>query len=279
MGRPGPALFELIRGGSAPPPPASLPPGGPGRGAPEKPLVTIRPKAAEPVRAPDPEPEPAAPQPGKPADKAWAAWNKGGSWLDLQKSVTVPMSAILLAVGIGLALLVITWGIAWKVGGNRGEQAATRDLKREEIPVNQGLLVNPPKAPEAKPLPQPQARPQVPAPDAGTAGSVTLVSGMNYKLIASGLDRDSAQEMVDFLNKNGLPSGAAVDKGITGPNNRSSYVVFAAQGLTPDEFKTQPKHPKRDEVDRLLERIGKLWQASKNGRTNLSDAWWKKVAG
>jgi hypothetical protein len=269
MGRPGPALFELIRGGSAPPPPPVS-----RGGAPEKPLVRITPKAAaEPVTVREPEPA-AAPQPGKPAEKAWAAWNKPGALLDFQRSVTVPMSAILLTIGVVIALLVIVWATAWTLGGTKGEQAATRDLKREDIPVNQGLLVTPPKAPEPKTLVR-ENKPQPVSPV--PAGGDPRVAGMNYYLLASGLDKDGARAIAEYLTQNGLPAAAAVDTGASGPNNRGSFVVFAAKGITPEDYKNRAAV--RTEIESAVSRLGKLWQKDRKGQTDFTGAYWKKFAG
>jgi len=167
------------------------------------------------------EPEVAAT--GKPAEKAWAAWSGKGALLDFQRSVSVPMSAILLAIGVVIALLVIVWATAWTLGGNKGEQAATKDLKRDEIPVNKGLLVTPPTAPSPKPIAaQPERKPQPAAPTlgGGTTGGDPRVAGMNYYLLASGLDKDGARAIAEFLTQNGLPAAAAVDTAATGSNNR-----------------------------------------------------------
>src|ERR1043165_8597289 len=87
-GRHGPALFELIRSGGAPPPPPAAPPSLSKVAPAPAPPPPAKPVAARPV----PREEAPSPAPERSADRAWAAWSNQGSWLDLRRSISIPMS-------------------------------------------------------------------------------------------------------------------------------------------------------------------------------------------
>jgi len=275
MGRPGPALFELIRSGGAPPPRVDS--------SAKPPLVRITPKAT-PAAEPPPRVEP-TPSADKPADRAWASWNKQGSLFDLKRQVAVPMSAILVVIGVGILVLVLTWGIAYTVGGKRGEANITRDLggggvKPESFPLNENLVQGSPKAPEARQQPLPERRPPVnpstPAVNPPAGSGTVPVAGVNYLLLASGMDKDGADKMASFLTQNGLPAAAVVDKPASGSNNRGSYIVLVTRGLTSEEYKQGDRYPARAEVMSKVASLGKVWQKDHKGQTDFSQAYWKK---
>lgn len=189
------------------------------------------------------------------------------------------MSTVLIAIGVAVAVLVITWGVAYTFGKGNGVKDATRDLgsgvKPETIPLNSNLVTGPTQAPEPKAAAPVVERKQTPP--AFTAGADPRVAGYNYKVVASGLDKAEAERMVTFLNQNGLPAGTAVDKPASGSNNRGSSIVFAAKGVSPEEYKNRAAV--RDEVDAAVARAGKLWQKDKKGQTDFSQAFWQKFKG
>jgi len=53
--------------------------------------------------------------------------------------------------------------------------------------------------------------------------------------------------------------------------------VFAATGITPDEYKNRTAA--RTNVETAVSRLGKLWQKDKKGQTDFTGAYWKKFAG
>jgi hypothetical protein len=271
MPRPGPALFELIRGSTGSPTIPARSTGSP------KPLVRVTPKP-QPAATPEP-PVPAATD--SKSDKAWAAWTGKRSWLKPGENLTVRTSTILIIAGAAVVILAITWAIAYSLGSRRGEDRVKRDLTPavtpESIPLNPNLVQSPLQAPEVRPVPDrpsPQHREQPPITTADPR-----VPGMNYYLLAAGLDKDTADRMVAFLNQGGLPSAAAVDKAASGSNNRGSYIVFATKGLTSDEYKKGTLYPARAEVVNKAANLGKVWQREHKGQTDFSQGYWKKFAG
>ncbi len=280
MARPGPALFELIRGSSAPP---GVPARSTDVGKPPPPLVRITPKPGV-VQHAEPPPPVAEPKPAAQSDRAWAAWSGKGSWLDLRRTVTIPMSTALFVIAGAVVVLVVIWTAAYVVGKGRGEEKIKRDLgltaKPETIPLNQNLVTNPPKAPEPKATVEPRPNPTNPTPPPPAAtGSEPRIAGMNYYLLASGLDRDGAEKMAEFLSKNGLPSAAAVDKPSGGSNNRGSYLVYVTKGLTPEEYKQGDRYAPRAEVMGRAATLGKIWQKDHKGQTDFGQAYWQKFKG
>lgn len=253
-GRHGPALFELIRkGGSAPVRPrAEAPPARPAPMMPEVPRV----EAEAPVSMP------------------------GRALFDFSRVVAIPMSAVFLIVAVMIAVIVITWASAYKIAYERGKSEAARDLSRgpesfHDIPVNNGLI---PKQPETKP---PEPRPierqekQKPAPPAPTpTGDRT--PGLNYFVMASGMDKETAQRIADFLTEGGLASAIAVDRKPAAGNNQS-YVVYAQKGIKPDEYKS--RSAARTEVEAQAARLSKVWQKDRKGQQDFSQGYWQKYAG
>ncbi len=195
------------------------------------------------------------------------------------------MSTVLYGVAGLVVLLIVTWAVAYKVAHGRGEDQAVKDLGlggtikepgRESIPVNPNLVNNELKAPEPK-APQPERKPKVdPPPPAPAAGTEPRVVGLNYYLLASGLDKDGAQKIADFLTENGLQSAAAVDRKPTGSNNPGSYVVFVTRGIKPEEYKTRAAA--RTEVETQVSRLGKVWQKERKGKTDFSQAYWQRYS-
>lgn len=271
MPRPGPALFELIRGGGGPTVPARSAPTG-------KPLVKVTPKVAPASVQSD---EPPVPPAATPSDKAWASWSGKGTWKRLAEPVTVRTSTVLIAAGVAVAVLVLTWAIGYTSGKTQGEESAKRDLgpniKPENVPLNPGLVSAPPQAPEVRPQEPKTPTVERQAPAFASPSSDPRIAGNNYLLLASGMDKEASDRLVQFLNQGGLPAFAAVDKPASGSNNRGSYTVFASRGITSDEYKNRAGV--RTEVEALAGRLGKQWQKDKKGQTDFSQAYWQKFKG
>ncbi len=195
------------------------------------------------------------------------------------------MSTVLFIVAGLIVLVIVTWWVAYKLGHGGGESQAVKDLGlngtikepgREAIPVNPSLVNNELKAPEPKAAPAERKPNPTPVAPPSAPGTDPRVSGLNYYLLASGLDKDGAQKIADFLTENGLQSAAAVDRKPTGSNNPGSYVVFVTRGIKPEEYKTRAAA--RTEVETQVSRLGKVWQKERKGKTDFSQAYWQRYS-
>jgi hypothetical protein len=237
-----------------------------------------------PVAKPPTEPE---------RPRAWVT-ERGGpaAAMDLGRAIPVTTYAIGLAVAGVLGLLVIVGALAYN-SGRRSGQADTlkslglagpgpvRDpLKNEPIPVNPNLLprdaVRGPATPKpAGAEPRPPETSPAPAPSAGRIpdGTDPRTPGLNYLLIASKVDSETAERMVGFLNDNGVQA-FRVAKGGAGAKNAGPWTVYALPGITPEQFKART--PERNQLQELVARVGKRWQREQKGQTDFATAYWEK---
>lgn len=194
------------------------------------------------------------------------------------------MSTVLIGFAVVVVLLIVTWAAAYKLAHGRGEDQAVKDLGlngtikepgRDSIPVNPNLVNNEIKAPEPKVAPPADTKPKTPAPPPPVApGTDPRVVGLNYYILASGMNKDGAQKIADFLTENGLQSAAAIDPPASGSNNPGSYIVFVNRGIKPEEYKTRAAS--RTDVETQAARLGKVWKADHKGKTDFSGAFWQR---
>lgn len=250
MARPGPALFELIRDST----------GTRQSSAPARPAAPSAPAPAPRVDIPAPRSGDAHPA------------------FDLQRTVSVSMQTIWLAVGAAILAAFAIWVIAWLAGKHRGEQDSLRDFKGASPGITEPLR-NPTDIPLNKGLVTPGTSPQLPKtstePPIGSETGDPRVAGLNYLVITSRLDREAASRIVNFLSENALPAIAvAVVKGTPGANNPPTYTVYALQGITRDQYRSRA--PQRTELEDKVTRLGKTWQKDHKGQTNFSQFNWEK---
>jgi hypothetical protein len=227
--------------------------------------------------APAPLPEPDAPPPSDASPpRRWFNFSGEAGPAALDRQVTVSASALLLVGGGILALVVLVWAIGYSTGWSRGESMAVKDLGtgttpavaadplKTEVPLNPNLLGT---SPASKTAP------------GDLTGSIARAadprqSGMNYLLLAT-LPRDDAEEVTSFVNSNGLTAFVVpVDPGARRPNNPADTWVFAAQGLTPAEYKARV--PARQQTEDTARQLGARWKKEHRSSTDFSDCYWIK---
>lgn len=195
------------------------------------------------------------------------------------------MSTVLYCLAGLIIVLVVTWAAAYKLALNRGQNQAAKDLglnrgadikepSRDSIPVNPGLVKNDVKAPEPKLAPP--AEKKVSKVEQVPVGTDPRVVGLNYYILASGMDKDGAQKAADFLTENGLQSAAAVDRKPSGSNNPGSYVVFVNRGIKPEEYRSRAAA--RTEVETQASHLGKVWQKDRKGKQDFSQGFWQRYS-
>ena len=252
----GPALFELMRAGKQPPretrPPGSVP-------VPSEPQQSGNDAGGPALRAGTETPEPVIF-----ADSA-AERRATQAPFTLDRPLTIPMSAILLAAGGVLTLLVLVWVIGYRTGWTGGESQAVRDLgdtapgvedPLKQPPLNPNLLA----APSANP---PTARPGDPR-----------QAGLNYLRLAI-LKQSDAERAAEFLSRNGLPAFAIpVDRPGAPSKNPGLYVVYASQGVTRDELKAHVDA--MEQTDAAAARLGPRWKKEFRSATDFADRYWDK---
>lgn len=307
-GRPGPALFELLKdrtgttgasqqqASSVPVAPPSvrpehvvnLPPV-----APVRPMPVVHTVVPPPPPAPRPVAVPAqdettdeTPPPGH-RPKPWVIQREGAA-AALGRSVTVSTSVLWLALAGVLVSWIVVWTAAWKISENHEAEKANRQfgltagihdpLKgNEPIPVNPGLLAQDqgtPKPPPQNVEPKRQA-PTQGAPPAPAAMGEARVPSLNYLILATKVDPETASRMVEFLGKNGVQAAASpVAKGEAGGNNAGLFTVYALRGITGEQLRA--KAPEKTELEEAVHRLGKVWQKEHKGQTDFATSWWKK---
>jgi hypothetical protein len=298
-GRPGPALFELIKDktGTA---------GTSQQQASAIPVMPPRPRAPEPSAAPVPPPAvpspppavsspPPAPPPAAASEdsmprerpKAWVT-EREGSPIDLGRPITISPSALWWAVAGVVVWTFLIWGVAWTVSARREAERANRQFAAagivrdplksgsEPIPVNPTLISNSPKPPPPRPTGASESARPAPAaapPAAPTGTGDARVPGLNYLMLASRLDRETADRMVSFLGQNGVRA-VAVAKGSGGANNPGPYTVYALDGITREMYRA--RSPERTDLEDKVRRLGKTWQKDHKGGTDFATATWEK---
>jgi hypothetical protein len=294
MGKPGPALFELIREPGAtkapvPPARASVPitparnvasgsaafpvASGPAQVSAPKPrvrLATTAPAAPLPVNEPKPEPKPEPSRgPGVPRPA-----------FKLRRPVTVTMSGVLL-VGAGALVLVIlvataVYTLGFKDGQTRvlsdhglNSVTVTDPLKAEQVPLNPSLVVQETAhtAPAPKPASPPKTVPSAPA-------TAEFVAGLNYCVAASRLDKDAAERAAAYLTSNGLPAAALLEGSWAPSKNGGSFRVVIQKGITGKEYGSRAAA--RTDVENQLAKLGQLYKKDPKGRLDFGQPSWEK---
>ncbi|MEX2219469.1 MAG: hypothetical protein WD749_12015 [Phycisphaerales bacterium] len=263
---------------SAPPEPAAAEP----RAAEPRPAVAPSVATHSPVPA-SAEPPSAVAQPSAavPAAPKRAADAKRFIAIRLpwRGPVTLTTSGALLA-GTGLFAVVLAVALTvYKLGFSDGETRVLQDkgltslvvndpLKAEHLPVSGGLIV--PEPPEGRvPI---AARPPVVTP----VGSGELVSGLNYCVAASRLDKAGAERAAGFLKQNGVPAAAMaeVEGEWSGAKNAGSWRVVVLRGITGKEYGSRAAP--RVEVEQQLTRLGKDYLRDPKGRIDFGQFAWDK---
>jgi hypothetical protein len=223
----------------------------------------------------------------------------------LDRHMHVPMSALYLSLAGILLIVLLVWGIAFRLGkseekaksdkilGAAAGQTVLDPLKAgnpsEQIPASPNLVGTAPVVIDLsnrKPIPNatagkgvskgppasdaPQAAPA--ATGAAAFGTDPRQSGLNYLLIEGRLDRESAERIQQFLSENGVPAFAVVDDRGGAANNGSLYLVGVNRGLSREEYRTQVK----TDLESQVRKLGQTWQSQHRGTTSFSQTSWER---
>ncbi|MCX5659789.1 MAG: hypothetical protein NTW19_08720 [Planctomycetota bacterium] len=228
----------------------------------------------------------------------------GGTWLDrAQQPMRVPQIMFLwLLLFFVAGVSVAFW--AGKVHGytqhlnetratRAAEEAVFRNGGRIAAPTSDGLMSgnsNPPIGPApgkptrpttsgssgtstghtGTPTGQPPTALQPPAAAPGVkppaavppSGTAARQSGLNYMVLAT-LPEDEAGHLAQFLREHGVDAGAFAR------HNSRSFQVVALRGFTREQLAS----PVKQEFEKELRRLGRVWKDQKNGATNLADMY------
>ncbi len=218
----------------------------------------------------------------------------------LDRQLRVPMSAVYLSIAGLLLIVVLVWGLAYRIGRSEEKTKTDKLLGAAGQQVNDPLKSAPPPeqtpsnpgpskpvtsidqsarkpalgAPD-KPQARPSAPPITPAPAASIAGQPAFgtdprQSGLNYLIIEGRLDRDSAERIHEFLGENGVPAFAVVDDRNGASNNPALYLVGVAQGFAKGEYKSQAG----TDLSEKVRRLGQQWQSQHRGTTSFAQTYW-----
>ncbi len=299
MGKPGPALFELIRepgnakgtmarpgmpitparsalagSGSSPAPmpgPAPLP-------KPRVRLATVTTAAAVAPSMPAAEAEP------KPEPSRAPKFPQASGGFKLRQPLKVTMSGAMLAGAGALVLVIVVATAVYTLGFKDGQTKVLTDrglghvtvtdpLKAEQVPLNTGLVIQETAhTPPASKAPTPRQTPQPPSPAAPAAGE--FVAGLNYCIAASRLDKEAAERAAGFLTQNGLPAAAVVEGWGQASKNGGLYRVVVLKGITGKEYGSRA--PARTEVESQLAKLGQAYKKDPKGRLDFGQPSWEK---
>lgn len=209
----------------------------------------------------------------------------------LRRPVTLTTGSLLLALPVILVVGFVIWGVAYNRGFNKGEQGVTKDLNltpgtvndplKGTIPANPNLISDGGRS-SGQPAPRGEVKNPVPAPQSGGArtppAAITgdpRVLGLNYLILASRMDKESAERAAAFLTENGVPAFiVSVAKSGSAANNPGPYTLYAQQGITAEQYKART--PERTELEAKVARLGKVWQKEHRGQTDFSQTLWEK---
>jgi hypothetical protein len=246
-------------------------------------------KVDDPLPPVRPPPPPTLPDPERP--KAWVT-ERGGGGLDLARPLRLNSSSRMwIGISLGVVGAVAIWSVAYSLGYKRADDKAARDFATSggggagkvddplksnppAIPVNPNLITTESRKPAAT-SPASEVKKPIPPPSQVAVDGDPRQPGLDYYTIATKIDLDTARMMVKFLSDNGVPALAIpVAKAATGAKNGGSYTVYAAEGITREQFKART--PERTQLEDAVQRLGKRWQKEHKGQADFSTAWWDK---
>jgi hypothetical protein len=269
-------LFELLGGPAAD---RSMRPSGFIEPAP-KPKPHKQPKEPRAARAPKPKPQ-------KQANEPREAWK-----LDSTKRISIPLNVILIGAAGLITLGVFGYLIAWQLGNSNGKAREQRLLDQlapneqavvdplvKDLPVNGALLGT--NAPTTAPAQAPAPRTGVFVVAGGRRSVDPRQAGFNYLQIAGAaakIDLAEAERVVGYFDRSGLEVVCVpVDRRGSGSNNPRYFDVFVLQGVPSDQFTARKQE--RQDLERRVEQLGRVWQREHKGTTDFSSTLWAKHAG
>ncbi|USN99639.1 MAG: hypothetical protein H6810_02975 [Phycisphaeraceae bacterium] len=205
--------------------------------------------------------------------------------------VAVPVTWLYVAAAAALLLLVLAYGLGYRVGAAAEREEIGRFAPREsqQTRIEDPLTDDPsPKQdPGAKPSPGSAtgagARNPAPGTIVTAAGLVPVdprIEGSNYLELAT-LPRDQAEAAVRYLASQGEEAIAVpvngVDRRGSRPNTSDRYRVIAL-GLAVPGDRYSSSTAERERFERRLARLGKAW-ADQGGASDFSDPLWRRFGG
>ena len=220
---------------------------------------------------------------------SWGSGVLGGS------TVRVPVNAIYVASALLILLAIAGWVLGWQMGIKRTKDQTPEVRPRPPVsepadaPSPPALTPTPVKPKADKPADKAAAPPVKSSAGAADAALLTLTAkgvlqgdprevDLNYLKLAQ-LTRTEAERAVKFLSENGLEAFAVpVDRAGANTNNpdptRAAYWLFAAKGITSDEYSN--RLTARTNIEATVARLGLRWQKEFRGSSNFSKPGWEK---
>ncbi len=179
-----------------------------------------------------------------------------------------------------IALLILCWAIAYRIGYNKGYDSWTTNHD------NSILL---PPDPLRQPDPDRTVLPARQDPAGNQALSATAIlgptgtlpndprrSGFNYLELAT-LSQSQAQAAIAYLARNNVQAIAVpiVETSRQGANNPVRYRLVSMQlPVSSSEFRT--KQSEREQHEAQVKRLGTQWKNSSGGASDFSQPLWKR---
>lgn len=264
-----------------------IPPGGDGHEKPEPQVAAVNTVADSP------------PVVARPTESRAAAMPPELATRGRPGSVEIPLIWVYVGCAGLIALLVLVWTIAYGRGGvareaewqelmaSRGDPIVADPLGLSGTPSGSPATGSAPTGPE--PSRGGSQRPERPSgggvlPGATRFGVLSSAGvlptdprqpGRNYLMLAS-LGRADAEQAITFLGSSGVEAIGApvVDPKGGSANNPARYEVFAAVGITGEEYKNN--RPVRTELEAKVARIGERFRREAKGPTDFAKPLWIK---
>jgi hypothetical protein len=272
------------------------------------PAPAPRPAAQAATAAPDSSP-PVTGEPRRPPEGStgWRAASlrdapqRVRTFLGPARAINLPLPYVLLAGAAVAFLFVMGWSIAYFAGQKAGEakwngEIGTHAPAGVSDPLQTGgtIAVNPdlmkgsagdsPRATPPTDKTKAASRSPSRTGETGTVatvpampvGSDPRVSGMNYLVLGSHLERSLAERAVAFLAENGVQAMMVpeIDKGAKAPNNAGPvrYRLLSTLALPGDQTKAAAANKHKAEIARL----GKVFKQDHKGQMDFAGAFWEK---
>lgn len=202
----------------------------------------------------------------------------------------VPVTGLYLAAAGAILLLVIAYGVGYRIGAAAERAEITQLAARDADRVFADPLANRSEPNESAI----QTTPVPPSPSVNRPGgsdgeilTATGVSSVDPRIVGSNylelatLPEEQARQAVRYLASVGMEAiavpASGVDRRAGGPNTSDRHRVIAL-GLAVPGDRYSSSAAERERFERRIARIGKAW-AEQGGASDFSDPLWRRFGG
>lgn len=214
-------------------------------------------------------------------------------------SVRVPLNAIYFSIAGVIAILILTWVVAFKSGVRTADKQLPLFKTDNAAPVTDPLNSATPRKIETDRTQSPSQSNEKPIAKAkpeeariltapGAPSGDPRIEGKNYYELGN-VSKAEAEGAIAFFAKNGLevfgfPMDAAANKAtarvdksgrpVKNPDPSGEYRLIVSRGITAEEYSKMMTA--RTNIEAKVASLGQIWQREHRGTTNFAKPQWTK---